>query len=247
MQSAEFFLLDPDNEPFARGVSRNLPAGGLGCVLLFLSLFVAAGLFVIFDAARQWVEFAVLSTAHAETEGQVVGRRIESDEGASYYVTYRFVADDRVHRIEESVTRGTFHSVDQGDSVTVRYALRNPSINTIEPGRIGGLLAITGFGLVWNGIVLFFTQTLVREVLRRRTLARKGKRIVGEVLLCSIRRDGDGDLVLELGFGFRSPQTGAWIEASDSQLRKDLVGKPLPPTGTPVHVLHSNDSQYIVL
>jgi hypothetical protein len=130
-QSGDFFLLDPDNAPFAAGTSPRLPAGGEGCILLFMSLFVLAGLFIAGDLVRRWTHVVMLSTGYAETQGQVVGRWIESDEGATYYVTYRFVTGDRVYTAEESVGKAIYHSVEEGQSRTIRYAGRDPSIATI--------------------------------------------------------------------------------------------------------------------
>jgi len=247
VQSREFFLLDPDNEPFVTGASSRLPIGGRGCILLFMSIFVLAGLLIAGDIARQWLHFAMLSTDYAETQGQVIGRRIESDEGATYYVTYRFVAGDRTHAVEEVVEKTTYHSVEEGQSLTVRYARRSPTIATIEPGRIGGLLALTGFCLVWNGLVFAISWLLAREVHKRRRLASNGQRISGEIVHCSSHLDSDGDFVLDARFRFRSPQAWVWIEGKGSQLRKDLKGEPLPPPGTPVHVLYLDDKRYMML
>jgi hypothetical protein len=247
MRTSDYFLLDPDNEPFAVGASQKLPAGGQGCILLFMSIFVLAGLFMAVEIVRQWAHVVVLNISYAEIEGQVVDRWIESDEGASYYVTYRFVADDRVYTVEEAVAKATYHSVEEGQFLTIRYAQRDPNVATIQPGRIGGLLAITGFGLVWNGLVFSFSWLLLREILKRRKLAQGGQRIAGEIVGCSGDRDSDGDFVLEVRFGFRSPLTGMWIEGKDSQTRKDLEGKPLPPPEMPVHVLYLDDKTFLML
>ena len=73
------------------------------------------------------------------------------------------------------------------------------------------------------------------------------QRIEGEIARCSVHRDSDGDFVLEVGFGFRSPQTGAWIEGRDSQIRNDLKDEPLPPPGTAVHVLYRDDETFMAL
>lgn len=246
-QTGNVFLLDPDNEPFATGASSTLPAGGQGCILLFMSIFVLAGLFMAVEIVRQWAHVVILTTSYAEVQGQVVDRWIESDEGATYYVTYRFVANDQVYTVEEAVAKATYHSVEEGQSLTVRYARSYPSIATIQPGRIGGLLALTGFGLVWDGLVVSFAWLLVRKIRKRCRLARRGQRIAGEVLSCASDRDSDGDLLLKVRFGFRSPQSGKWIEGKDSQTRKDLEGKPLPSPGTPVHVLYLDDKTYMML
>jgi hypothetical protein len=246
-QTGHFFLLDPDNKPFATGASHRLPAGGQGCVLLFLSIFVLAGLFMAAEVARRWAHVAILSTNYVETEGQVLGREIQDDDGATYYVTYRFVANDQVHTIRESVEKTVFHSLEEGQSATVRYAPRDLSIATIAPGHVGGLLALTGFCLLWDGTVLVISAVMAREILKRRKLARHGQRIMGKILRSAGHRDSDGDFVLDLEFHFRSPQTGDWIEDSESHIRKDLEDEPLPPAGTPVHVLYLDDETHLVL
>jgi hypothetical protein len=246
-QTGELFLLDPDNESFVAGTSPRLPAGGQGCILLFMSLFVLAGLFIAADLVRRWTHLVILNISYAETQGQVVRRRIESDEGATYYVTYRFVADDRAYTVEESVEKGTYHSVEEGQPLTVRYAPSDPDIATVQPCRIGGLLALTGFGLVWNGFVFSISWLLMREVRKRRRLARRGQRFEGEIVRCSGSRDSDGDFELTVRYGFRSPQTGTWIEGKDSHVRKDLAGQPLPPPGTRVQMLYLDDETYMVL
>jgi hypothetical protein len=246
-QAGGFFLLDPGNEPFATGASPKLPAGGQGCLLLFMSLFVLAGLVIAGDMIRRWTHVLILHVSYAEVEGRVIGRWIESDEGATYYVTYRFVANDQIHTVEEAVAKATYHSVEEGQRHTVRYAKRDPSIATIQPGRIGGLLALTGFCLVWDGLVFSFSWIVLREILKRRRLARRGQRIVGEIVRCSDDRDSDGDLLLKVKFAFRSPYSGMWIEGKDSQTRKDLKGKLLPAPGTPVHVLYLDDKTYLML
>jgi hypothetical protein len=247
MQNRHPFLLDPDNEPLALDTRPKLLPRKQGCFLLFLSLFVLAGLLVTAGLIREWAEFVLLSTSYAETLGQVLDRRIESDDGATYYVTYRFFANDQVHTVEEVVAKATYHSVEEGQSLTVRYARRDPTITTIEPGRIGGLVTLTAFGLVWNGIVASITWLTVREILERRRLAGKGQRLEGEVIRCSGHRDSDGDYVVEVRFGFRSPQTGMWIEDKDSQIRQDLKAEPLPLPGSPVHVLYLDEETYMVL
>lgn len=78
------FLLDPAHAAFAAGASSRLPAGGYGCILVFMSILLAAGLLVAGDVTRKWLHFALLNTGYAEAQGQVVGRRIVSDEGATY-------------------------------------------------------------------------------------------------------------------------------------------------------------------
>lgn len=247
MQTGGFFLLDPQNEPFAAGMSNKLPSRGYGCVLIFMSIFVLAGLLIACDLTRRWAHFVLLSTEYAETQGRVIGHRIEFDEGATYYVAYRYLAGDRAFILEDAVTKDTYHSIDDGQAVLVRYARRNPTIATLEPGRYGGLLLLTGFCLLWNGFVFGICWLLAREQLKQHRLARGGKRVVGEIVASTSHRDGDGDLVLDLGYRFRSPLTWSWIEGKGSQVRNDLERTPLPARGTPVHVLYLDDETHLVL
>jgi hypothetical protein len=247
MQTGGFFLLDPQNEPFAAGTSHKLPSRGHGCVLIFMSIFVVAGLLIAGDLTRRWAYVVLLNTEYAETQGQVTGHRIEFDEGATYYVAYRYVAGDRAYLLEDAVTKDTYHSLDDGQAVLVRYARRNATIATIEPGRYGGLLLLTGFCLVWNGFVFGISWLLAREYLKRSRLARQGRLIAGEIAACTSHRDGDGDLVVDLDYRFRSPLTWSWTKGTGSQLRKDMERKPLPAPGTPVHVLYVDDETHMVL
>ena len=88
---------------------------------------------------------------------------------------------------------------------------------------------------------------MVLEILKRRKLAQKGQRLTGEIIACSGYKDSDGDFVVAVRYGFRSPQTGTRIEDRDTQIRKDLKAAPLPPPGTAAHVLYSDDETYMVL
>jgi hypothetical protein len=108
-------------------------------------------------------------------------------------------------------------------------------------------MALTGFCLFWNGIVFWVTRPVVFEILKRRRLARKGQQLEGEITRCTGHKDSDGDYVVEVRYGFHSPQTGARIEDNDSQVREDLKAAPLPPPGTAVQVLYLDDKTYMVL
>ena len=247
MHARGHFLIDPENEPYALGLSPRLPAGKLGCFTLFLGLFVGAGLLLGGALAREWVHFAILSASEAETQGQVLQREIDIDDSTTYYVTYRFIVNDREHTVEESVGKDTYQSVEEGQHLRIRYSELDPNIATIEPGRIGVLPVVTVFCLIWNGVVFVITLGTLREVRKRRRLGKVGQRITGEVVRCSGEVDGDGDYVLTVGFRFNSPQTGQWIQGRDSQIRNDLKGEAPPPPGTSVHVLYLDDGTYMIL
>jgi hypothetical protein len=216
-------------------------------LLLLLGVFALAGVLILAEAARQWVHLYVLSTHYAETQGRVMGREMDLDEATTYYVTYRFVAGDEEHTVKESVNRSTYDGVEEGGSLHVRYAPRDPEIATIEPGQLGDLPILTLFGLGWSGFVFLIGRPLVGEVRKRHRLAREGRRVAGQVMRSYGRRDRDGDYHLELWYHFVSPQTGSRIEDGGSQLRQDLADQPLPPPGTPVQVLFVDNETYLVL
>ncbi len=247
MQTRDLFLIDPGNEQFAAGASRKLAACGQGCTLFFLGMFALAGLLIAGVVTRQWMHFVEFSANYAETQGQALDCAIESDADTPYCVAYRFVVDDQVLMVEERVDKTTYHAIKEGQSLTVRHARHDPSIATIEPGRPSELLALTGFCLLWNGLVLQAARLLARQNLERRKLAREGQQVAGQVAHCSGIQNSDGDFVLKTEFGFRSPQTGAWVECQDLQVRQDLKDKLLPPPGTAVYVLYLNDETYLVL
>lgn len=248
MQRRDFFLIDPDNGQFAAGGASRKPAAcGQSCGLFFLGLFALAGLLVTGIIVRQWAHFVEFSDNYVETQGQALDCETESDASTPYCVAYRFVVGDQAYTVEESVGQTTYHAIKEGQPLTVRYAKHDPSLATIEPGRLSELLALTGFGLLWNGAVFRATWLLARQNLKRRKLTREGQHIVGQVTHCSGLQNSDGDLVLKTEFGFRSPQTGTWIEGQDLQVRQDLRDKLLPPPGTAVYVLYLDDETYLAL
>jgi hypothetical protein len=247
MQTRDYFLIDPDNEQFAAGASHKPAACGQGYVLFFLGLFALGGLLVAGIVMHQWMHLIEFSNNYVETQGQALDCAVESDASTPYCVAYRFVVGDQAYTVEESVGKTTYHSIKEGQPLTVRHAKHDPSIATIEPGHPGELLALTGFCLLWNGAVSRATWLLARQNLKRRKLTREGQQIVGQVARCSGLQNSDGDFVLKTKFGFRSPQTGVWIESKSLQVRQDLRDKLLPPPGTAVYVLYLDDETFLAL
>jgi hypothetical protein len=129
----------------------------------------------------------------------------------------------------------------------VRYVVADPEIATIEPNSAVRPLVMTGFTLLWNGIVAPFAFMMFRELGKRWRLGRRGQRLAGEIVRCSGSTDSDGDYALTLRYRFRSPESGAWLEGSDTQVRKDLKEGPLPAAGRPVQVVYLDDDTYMAL
>jgi hypothetical protein len=197
---------------------------------------------------RVWVRTIALSIDSAETWGTYVSK-YEDDSGddTSYLVTYRFVVDDRVYVVEESVKEATYTSADNGESLPVRYVVHDPDIATIEPISFVGPLLLTAFCVVWCGLVFgaFFYNLYI--LLKWRRLARDGELTEGEIIHCSGEKDSDGDYHLKAEVRFRSPQTGEWLQGTYSPKRNDLKGKSLPGPGTRVHVIYLDDKTYEAL
>jgi hypothetical protein len=83
MQNHEPFLLDPDHERLTRSSRPRLLPRGQGCLLLFASIFCAGRSVLRRCGSSPVCQFVILSTNYAENGGQVLGRRTESDEGAT--------------------------------------------------------------------------------------------------------------------------------------------------------------------
>lgn len=247
MKTRDFFLIDPDNEQFAAGASHKPAACGQGCALFFLGMFALAGLLIAGVVTRQWLHLIEFSNDYVETQGQALDCAVETDVSTPYCVAYRFVVGDQAYTVEESVGKTTYQAIKEGQPLTVRHARHDPSMATIKPGRLSELLALTGFCLLWNGLVFRAAWQLARQNLKQRKLAREGQQIVGQVTHCSGLQNSDGDFVLKTKFGFRSPQTGAWIESKSLQVRQDLRDKLLPTPGTPVYVLYLDDETFLAL
>jgi hypothetical protein len=246
--TGDYFLLEPDAEGFVRGETEKLPAGEAGCGVFFLIPFVLAGLMMLGFAVHLWVRTLALSAFSGEALGTYVSKEIDnSGDSTRYLVSYRFVVDDRVYVVRESVDSATYDHADDGDRLRVRYAVRDPDTASIEPANFVGPVGLTCFGLVWSGIVFGLYVSQLSTVIRRKRLSRDGKLITGEIVRTSSDKDSDGNLILEAEVRVCSPQTGEWLRKTYSPMRNDLKGKPLPGSGTPAYVLYIDDKAFEAL
>jgi hypothetical protein len=112
-----------------------------------------------------------------------------------------------------------------------------------------GVFCVTGFTMVWFGFTGFVGFVLVYDLRRRWRLGRDGQRCLGEIISCTGGLSDEGNYLLEAGYRFRSPRTASWIEDEVSVTRNDLKlkRKPLPPPGTPVHIVYLTDETYMAL
>jgi hypothetical protein len=109
----------------------------------------------------------------------------------------------------------------------------------------GTLLVTIGM----NAAAFIATLIMIRKWQRYKRLAREGRLIRGAVVKTEAvegdAEDGYGYKVT-LHYVFRSP-TGHELQGRGSHKRNDLMGKPLPPSGTPILVLYVNDKLHEVL
>ena len=242
-----YFLLDPNHASFAGGKRKRLPPGEDGCLVLFMIPFLLAGILVTAVMVREVREFILLTTHYVETEASYVSRRVDdSGESTQFYVTFSFIAGGRVYTVEHTVRRIVYETVDDSP-FTARYAVSDPRVASIEAPSAGRALGLAAFILAWDTAVVAIAGAGARRLYKRRSVAREGIWLEGEVVHAETEEDGDDNLVLELVTRFRSIDSGEWIETHDRQVRNDLKSGPLPAPGTPVHVLYRDDRSYLVL
>lgn len=115
MPTGGYFFLEPEAERFVRGETDRLPING--CNMLFLIPFVLSGLLILGLSVAQWVCISYFSSSKwAYTEGTDVSKDVvaESAGDTRFYVTFRFVVDDRVYAVEESVPQGIHDRATEG-------------------------------------------------------------------------------------------------------------------------------------
>jgi hypothetical protein len=221
-------------------------------MLLILIPFFLGGLLILSLSVLEWVRVSNLnSIIWLETQGTYVSKEIGSKAAGPtrYNVTFRFVVDDRVYVVTESVEQLTYVRAGNEELLPVSYALHDPNTASIEPvnRRREQPLGLICGNLFWWAIVLGLAYYVLSPMRKRQRLSREGTLISGQIIHCSGRKDSDNDLRLKAGVRFRSPQTGQWIEKNYLRTRNDLKSKPLPQLGTPVHILYINDKTFEAL
>jgi hypothetical protein len=221
-------------------------------MLLILIPFVLSGLLILGLSVTQWVRTSQFSSSKwAHTVGTYVSKDnvVESAGRTRYYVTYRFVVDDRVYVVEESIEQGIHDRATEGAALPVYYRLDDPEIASMTPvsGRGGQPLGLACGALLWWAGVLGLGYYLLSPVRKRQRLSQEGTLISGEIIRCSGRKNNDNDFRLKAEVRFRSPQTGQWVTKNYLLTRNDLKGKSLPQPGTPVHILYINDKMFETL
>jgi hypothetical protein len=221
-------------------------------MVLILIPFVLSGLLILSLSVAQWIRISYFSSSKwAYTQGTYVSKDkvAESNGSTGYYVTYRFVVDDQVYVVEESVEQGNHDHATEGAALRVYYRLDDPNTASTRPvsGRGGQPLGLACGTLLWWAVVLGLAYYVLSPVRKRQRLAQEGTLLSGEIIHCSGRKNSDNDFRLKAEVCFRSPQTGQWIHKNYLLTRNDLKGKPLPDPGTHVHILYINDKTFEAL
>jgi hypothetical protein len=243
----DVFLLNPDNERYLSGRSKKPGGPFTGCFVLFMIPFVFAGLFIIGWAINEWNDWRILSSSGVTTQGKVIDRRTETDEGSrDYYVTYRFSHNDTIYTREQSVSHKFYDNSWRDSSVTVLYSPDNPQTSRLGDS-ISPPILITLFVMLWNGLVSLFMFIAISEARKARYLARRGQVIYGVIASRRGYEDSDRDFHIEVNYEFVSPQTGGIMREQVDRTRYDLDEYTLPSAGTPVAVLYANDKNFTLL
>jgi hypothetical protein len=130
-----------------------------GCAILFLLAFIVPGIGSAIYSLVQWREVLVLSQSGVVTQASVFDRsQTESDDGTTYYLHYRFVADDHVYEDKDDVSQSAFYDSPLDGKVTIRYGRTDPTISQIgSETSLAAAIAVTIFAVIWNGfLVLIF-------------------------------------------------------------------------------------------
>ncbi len=243
------FLVNPQNQKVLEGKTRHLAdSGSMGCALVVMVLFAAAGVLVGAFALTQVREFILINRAHQVVEGVYTNRRIssDSDSGDSYYVAYRYRFAEAEYTSEQSVSWERYNQAEVGLGVAVEVALDDPAVSRIA-GTNEFPLFLIGFTLCWNGFSWPIMVSVWVSRQRHGELARKGKLTRGEIMSIKGDTDSDGDYQIKVEYGFALPETKQFITGHANAQRNDLRSESLPERGTPIAVLYVDHARHAAL
>jgi hypothetical protein len=250
------FVLNPLNTQFLQGkISRPIKFGnGMGCVLVFLIPFICAGVFMTALTINEWRIWNTLRNDGIAVDAIVIDRdtSTDSDGDRSYYLTYRFTAqNERTYIDKEGVSSEVYASYNREDTIAVVYDPNDPEEARPASEVQGWPLMqwfLTGFSVVWCGFIGFFTFSLWRDMRRFNALNRNGQIVIGEMRNRQLRA-AKNSYTLYVDYEFVSPESGLLLNGSDRQPRGDLSPVRLQdlPVGTPVLVWYTNDKTFMIL
>ncbi len=247
--SADVFLLNPKNKTFVEGKTHRPVSPVSGFTLVVLFAFAVGGIAALVMVLREWVVVVQLSAYGESTAGLVVDHRTESGEDSTtYYITFRYVIDDRLYIQEQAVGESAYDQFANSSRVVVRYFPADPNIARLtEPDTdtVGHNVLITLSIVVLNTFMWWKVRGTIKKNRRYQQLGREGRMVTGEVLRSEGHKDEDGYIVT-MHYCFQSP-SGRPLLGKVSRTRNDLKRKPLPEPGTPLVVLYLDDTSYELL
>jgi hypothetical protein len=179
---------------------------------------------------------------------------------SSIELTYIYAIQDRSFEDSEIIVNNYIDCDDApvGSTIQIQYMPHEPTQTQVVDARLQPpifdrygvycaiLIALAGFG--------FYTFIGIRGMVSYRKARRKARRLRDAVLLdgsltetTGITHGKSGSLFhVHVTYAFQSP-LGVEMVGKQHYLRDDLNGKPLPAPGTPVKVLYTDDTCYLML
>lgn len=248
--SPETFLINPLHQDYVSGKNKHLKSNSrfmVGCLAVFMSFFLLAGLCLMATTLRDAVEWYLIAQQGIPVRAEYIDRRISTDDdGDTYYVRFQYTVLDRQYTRQQRVTQEIYNRAEVGGGVDVTYVRSDPQIAVVA-GTNTAPIPFLAFSLCWNAVVWIPVGFAIKFYRMYRFLERHGRLLQGEILKASHARDSDGDLVLTIEYAFQVPETHQRLTQTTRATRNDLKGRPLPATGWPVAVLYHDPKTFMLM
>lgn len=256
MIGEQTFVLNPLNRDFVFGRTPRpyqspFAPVGVGCLLLFFTPFVLAGIATLVMAITSWYEFAAFSSSAVAAEATVIDKRTETDSegGEQFLVSYRYsVAGDTeqsTYTGESSVSRQRYQQAEEGGSFSIVYLAFDPAQSQpVGQNKLSRPFLMTAFTLFWNAVISGILFFLISSLLRDVRITRKGQLVMGMLTRYQIHTDSDGDPSVTYEYRFATPD-GQMLNGSYSAAPPKNVDTPL--VGDRVAVLYADPKSYKLL
>lgn len=236
-----------DSPPFVCSPNATTPLTpiNLGCISLFVALFMSIGLFMFGSGLKSmfgnwwWL-------SGTTTQAQVI--HIEPTR-----LTYRINDGDTVFQDSVSITPEAYEQMDDISTIEVVYLGRRSQLAE-NVGLFDGLnfdifgLGFVLFGSVWL-IIIGLIPWEIWRIHTRETTLRDGTPCEGTISSCYCNYNSqNGEYSFSITYTLVSPQSGKTLEGSETTPRyKKGELKPIPQKGMPVEVRYLNDQRFVVV
>ena len=246
--SSNVFLLHPENRAYVKGEGPQVTnASTTGCLAMFVVAFLGLGLIFVLMAARDVVQWWMIEANSVVTSGAFVERWVAvSDSNTQHYVSFRYRHNAVDYQAEQRIDKSIYDRAAAGTSVEVHVVPDNPTVATLA-GTNQFPLGISLMALLWNTAVLGFTRRVWRQHRRQRQLERCGILLEGIVTHCRVKKNADGDYLLDIEYCFTPPDAAASISGREHVVRNDLVHNYPPKVGSVVQILYAHPLNYLLL